>query len=307
MTNKIYKKIRQLLPLFIIHANASNDYIRSGIDVSKWQGKIDWQKVKNAGIQFALLRAGYGDTLSYPNQLDPTFEYNYSQCKRVGMPVGVYWYSYATTPEMARQEAKACIAALKGKQFEYPIYYDVEELRIFNTGKTNEIIKAFCDELEKAGYWVGIYIYKNAAESYLSDYTKSRYAIALAQYASACTYKSQYGIWQNSSTTKVNGINGNVDHDWCYVNYPKLIKDKGKNGYTAPTTDIRVETIADTDILSGTATASAPPVCACVKKGIQYTVEKQYTKDGQTFGKIKEKPENSSQCRWINMSKVKKV
>ena len=99
----------------------------SGIDVSKWQGRIDWQRVKNAGVKFALLRAGYGDTLSYPSQLDETFEYNYSECKRVGLPVGAYWYSYATTPEMALREAKSCIAALRGKQYEYPIYFDVEE------------------------------------------------------------------------------------------------------------------------------------------------------------------------------------
>ena len=70
---------------------------RSGIDVSVWQGNIDWQKVKNAGVEFALIRAGYGDTLSYPYQIDTKFEYNYKECKRVGLPVGVYFYSYATT------------------------------------------------------------------------------------------------------------------------------------------------------------------------------------------------------------------
>ena len=85
----------------------------SGIDVSKWQGRIDWQRVKNAGVQFALLRAGYGDSLSYPYQIDETFEFNYAECKRVGMPVGAYWYSYATIEEMARQEARSCVAALR--------------------------------------------------------------------------------------------------------------------------------------------------------------------------------------------------
>ncbi len=221
----------------------------SGIDVSKWQGEIDWQRVKNAGVQFALLRAGYGDALSYPYQIDETFEYNYAECKRVGMPVGAYWYSYATTEEMARQEARSCIAALKGKLFEYPIYYDVEEMRIFQTGRTNEIIKAFCGEMEKAGYWVGIYIYRAAAQQYLTERTRTRYAMAIAEYGSKLNYDGPYGIWQNSSTWRVDGISGDVDHDWCYVDYPKLIKERGKNGYPVPAPKLMYQTLRETPIV----------------------------------------------------------
>ncbi len=221
----------------------------SGIDVSKWQGEIDWQRVKNAGVQFALLRAGYGDSLSYPYQIDETFEYNYAECKRVGMPVGAYWYSYATTEEMARQEARSCIAALKGKLFEYPIYYDVEEMRIFQTGRTNEIIKAFCGEMEKAGYWVGIYIYRAAAQQYLTERTRTRYAMAIAEYGSKLNYDGPYGIWQNSSTWRVDGISGDVDHDWCYVDYPKLIKERGKNGYPKPAPKLMYQTLRETPIV----------------------------------------------------------
>lgn len=229
----------------------------SGIDVSKWQGKIDWQKVKDAGIQFAILRAGYGDTLSYPSQLDETFEYNYSQCKRVGLPVGVYWYSYAVTSEMARQEAKSCIAVLQGKQFEYPIYYDVEEQRIFATGRTSEIMQAFFDEMEAKDFWVGTYTFKSAAENYLSDRIRTRYAMAIAQYNTSCTYNSQYGVWQNSSTLRVNGINTNVDHDYCYVDYPSQIKAKGKNGYKAPEPKLIYKTTKETPIIKFEGTAPA--------------------------------------------------
>ena len=221
----------------------------SGIDVSKWQGEIDWQRVKNAGVQFALLRAGYGDSLSYPYQIDETFEYNYAECKRVGMPVGAYWYSYATTEEMARQEARSCIAALKGKLFEYPIYYDVEEMRIFQTGRTNEIIKAFCGEMEKAGYWVGVYIYRAAAQQYLTERTRTRYAMAIAEYGPKLNYSGLYGIWQNSSTWRVDGISGNVDHDWCYVDYPTLIKERGKNGYPKPAPKLMYQTLRETPIV----------------------------------------------------------
>lgn len=222
----------------------------SGIDVSKWQGTIDWQRVKAAGVEFALLRAGYGNADAYPDQIDPTFEYNYSECKRVGMPVGAYWYSYATTVEMARQEAQSCINVLKGKQFEYPIYYDVEEMRIFNSGNTNEIIKAFCDELESAGYWVGIYTYRSAVTAYLSERTRTRYAMAIAEYGSKLNYSGQYGIWQNSSTWRVDGISGNIDHDWCYVDYPKMIKERGKNGYPEPVPKLEYQVLRETPIVT---------------------------------------------------------
>lgn len=253
----------------------------SGIDVSKWQGRIDWQRVKNAGVQFALLRAGYGDSLSYPYQIDETFEFNYAECKRVGMPVGAYWYSYATTEEMARQEAKSCIAALKGKQFEYPIYYDVEEMRIFQTGRTNEMIKAFCDEMEKAGYWVGIYIYRAAVQSYLNEYTRTRYAMAIAEYGPKLNYSGPYGIWQNSSTWRVDGISGNVDHDWCYVDYPKLIKERGKNGYPKPAPKLMYQTLRETPIVQFEGTEPAGKTVQVLGRkticGVQYG---RVTKDG---------------------------
>lgn len=273
---------------------------KSGIDVSEWQGKIDWQKVKNAGLEFALLRAAYGDTLNNPSQIDKTFEYNYSQCKRFGIPVGVYWYSYATNEAMALQEAKSCITLLKGKQFEYPIFYDVEETRIFQTGKTNQIIKAFCDEMEKAGYWVGIYIFRSAAQNYLNDTTRKRYAMAIAEYGSKLNYSGPYGIWQNSSTWHINGINGNVDHDWCYVDYPTQIKARGKNGFPKPVDSNRVETTQDTDVLQGT--ADKPPVITRVGKGNQYTIEKTVKIGSAIFGKIK-----GTSNHWLDMGKIKKV
>lgn len=275
------------------------NYVKSGIDVSQWQGTIDWVKVKPQ-IDFALLRAGYGDTLSYPNQIDTQFSRNYSECKRLGIPVGVYFYSYATTVDMAKREAQSTIALLKGKQFEYPVYYDIEEMSIFNTGKTNEIIQAYCTEMEKAGYWAGIYIYRSAAQSYLNSTTRKRYAMAIAEYGPKLNYSDQYGVWQNSSTMRYNGISGNVDHDYCYVDYPTQIKAKGKNGYAKPKTDERVETTQDTEILVGT--ASAPPVSAIVGKGNQYTIEKTVKVGSKLYGKIK-----GDGNRWLDMGKIKHV
>ena len=212
-----------------------------GIDVSVWQGTINWTAVKAAGIQFALLRAGYGDTLSYPYQLDEKFEYNYSECKKIGLPVGAYWYSYATTPEAARQEARSCIAVLKGKCFEYPIYFDCEEKSIFATGKTNEIGAAFFDEMEKAGYYVGWYIFRAAVQSYLNERSRSRYTMAIAEYGDKLNYSGDYDIWQYSNTGRINGINTKVDLDYCYYDFPSVIKSRGKNGFTAKTAVITAE------------------------------------------------------------------
>ena len=219
-----------------------------GIDVSKWQGRIDWQKVKTAGIQFAILRAGYGDTISYPSQKDETFEYNYSECKRLGIPVGVYWYSYATTVEAAKQEARSCIATLKGKCFEYPVYYDVEETRIFNTGKTNEIGQAFFEILEAAGYFTGWYTFRSAADNYLNERSRTRYTMAIAEYNDRLNYNGSYDIWQYSSTGRVNGISTNVDLDYCYTDFPTIIKQRGKNGYTTSKTKNITAVAGDTFI-----------------------------------------------------------
>ncbi len=208
---------------------------KSGIDVSQWQGTINWSQVKGK-VDFALIRAGYGDTLSYPKQVDWQYEANYKGCKANGIPVGVYFYSYATTTAQAEREADSCIALLKGKQFEYPVYYDVEEFDIFRSGNTNAIITAFCDKLEKAGYFVGIYIYRSALQTYVSKQIRERYAVAVAEYGPKCNYDGPYGIWQNTSDWSCSGISGRVDHDYCYVDYPKIIKEAGRNGYTkAPT------------------------------------------------------------------------
>lgn len=207
-----------------------------GIDVSEHQGNINWQKVKNTKqVDFAILRAGYGKEIS---QKDKQFENNYKGCKENNIPCGVYWYSYATDEESAKKEAATCIEAIKGKQFEYPIYFDVEENRQFALGsaKVSSIIATFCNELEKAGYWVGLYMSASPLSNYATDYIKKRYAIWVAHYNVAKpSYSGSYGMWQKSSNGKIDGINGNVDVDECYVDYCKSIKEAGLNGFPKST------------------------------------------------------------------------
>ena len=130
-----------------------------GIDVSTWQGKIDWTQVKGAGIHYAILRSSFGSP--DPSQVDNQFENNYKGAKAAGIPVGAYHYGYAVSEAEARQEAKFFLDTIKGKQFEYPVYYDVEDNgtmgTLFRQALTN-VIKAFCSEVEKAGYYVGVYV-----------------------------------------------------------------------------------------------------------------------------------------------------
>lgn len=201
-----------------------------GIDVSKHQGRIDWKKVKSAGIEFCIIRAGYGKTES---QKDERFEENYKGCKDNGIPCGVYWYSYATSVEQAKAEAKTCLSILAGRELQYPVYFDIEEKTTFSKGKAtvSEIAKAFCDEIEKAGYWAGIYMSASPAAEYLSETVRNRYAMWIADYRynDKAHYSGQHGMWQSGSTGRVNGISGYVDMDTCYTDYPTAIAAK-KNG-----------------------------------------------------------------------------
>jgi hypothetical protein len=128
--------------------------------------------------------------------------------------------------------------------------------------------------MEKAGFWVGIYIYRAAVQQYLSEYTRTRWALAIAEYANKLHYTGQCGIWQNSSTWKVDGISGNVDHDWCYVDYPKLIKERGKNGYPKPAPKLMYKVTKDTPIVQFEGTEPAGKTVQVLGRkticGVQY-------------------------------------
>ena len=227
-----------------VHGNSSvtDDFYKyfggedmRGIDVSVHNGNIDWQKVKNAGTQFAILRAGYGRELS---QKDSRFEENYKGAKAAGIPVGAYWYSYATTVDEARLEAEVCVQILKNKQFEFPVFFDQEEKKTLDTGKANcsAMVRAFCDVLEKAGYWVGLYTSRSVLSTHIEDDIKTRYALWVAEWGSKLNYSGSVGLWQYSSEGKVNGISGNVDLDICTTDFPAIIRNKRLNGFSKETT-----------------------------------------------------------------------
>ena len=204
--------------------------ILNGIDVSKHNGVIDFEQVKKAGFDFVIIRAGYGKALT---QVDPYFEQNYKRAKLAGLKVGAYWYSYTQTVAGAIREAETCLEAIKGKCFELPIYYDVEEKDQLAQGTQflGDIIDNFCQTLEKAGKFAGLYM--SAAHLKLVPMkVLVKYAIWCAQWGKACTYElTRWGVWQYSSTGSVPGIQGNVDLNKMVIDYPTIIKNAKLNGY----------------------------------------------------------------------------
>lgn len=204
-----------------------------GIDVSKHNGIINWQQVKASGkVDFVILRSGFGKFA--PNQKDIQFERNYAECKKYGIPVGVYHYSYALSVVQAEEEAEFVIDILKGKQFEYPIYFDIEEKAQEQLSKEQctAMVTAFCDKLEEAGYWCGFYSYDAFYATDIVPGTAERYANWVASIENRIpTSCKNYEMWQYSWKGRIPGISTNVDLNECYVDYPTIIKQAGKNGF----------------------------------------------------------------------------
>lgn len=190
------------------------------IDVSEHQGKINWDKVKPQ-IDGAILRCGYG--MDIEKQDDTYFKRNADECTRLGIPFGVYLYSYADNNEKAKSEAAHVLRLVKGYKLSYPVYLDLEE-----SGTQNGAIERaniFGDIIEKAGYWCGVYANLNWWNSYLVGL--ERFTKWVAQYNKTCDYKGAHlDIWQYSSKGKVDGIGGNVDMNECYRNLPDEIHGK---------------------------------------------------------------------------------
>lgn len=185
--------------------------IRKGIDVSEWQGTIDWESVKSTDVDFAIIRCGYG--LNQTDQDDEQWERNADECTRLGIPFGTYLYSYATSVEEAKSEAEHVLRLVEGYKLDYPIYYDMEDNSTIGVGKNNlaQIAKTFCDTIEAAGYEVGVYANKYWWTTYLTDPVFDQWDKWVAQYNSVCDYMGDYRIWQCTSSGKIDGISGNTD------------------------------------------------------------------------------------------------
>lgn len=202
-----------------------------GIDISVWQRDINLAQAKSEGVNFTIIRGAYG------NKKDTAFETLYQRAKSNGLGVGVYWWTRAVNEAQAREEAQILIDnVLRGKQFEYPIYIDVEDSLLQNLGKAkvDAIITSALTTLEKAGYYAGFYMNRNWYNNYCNGSSLAkRFTCWLAQWSSA--EPSGFPMWQFGGETnyiRTNKIAGvTCDQDYCYVDFPSIIKNGGFNGY----------------------------------------------------------------------------
>ena len=225
------------------YVNSKGDIIpgaeKKGMDVSEWQGEIDWAKAKADGIEYAVIRCGYGsDKTKYD---DKYWEYNVSECERLGIPYGVYLYSYAEDLNDAKSEAEHTIRLLKGHHPSLPVYYDLEDKTVESAGKSmiSQMAQTYCDKVSAAGYRVGIYASRSWWTSYLNTATfdNSSWSKWIAEWGSKCNYSQSYDMWQCTSTGSVNGVSGNVDLNfWMLKTYdeqPVKVSDSNIISYSS--------------------------------------------------------------------------
>lgn len=252
-----------------------------GIDISAWQKGYNYSKASQEGVKFAILRAGYSQTK------DAQFETHYSNAKAQGWGVGAYWYMYATSVEAAKNEARAFLKSVAGKQFEYPLYLDIEDRSLRGLGKNtlNEMVKAFGSIIEQAGYYFGVYSnvdwYRNIISG--SELNK-KYDWWIASWSTNLPNGINCGLWQFGGETnyqRSNKIAGTTtDQNWALKDYPSIMKSLGKNGYQkGQTTTVvnKVQTPAPTPVKTTTTTYT-------IQKGD--TLSKIASKYGTTYQAI---------------------
>ncbi|MCI8553416.1 MAG: hypothetical protein HFJ80_00520, partial [Clostridiales bacterium] len=209
-----------------------------GMDVSAFQGLIDWTQVKNAGIQFAMVRSGYGWE-NPEQQTDAQFENNMRGAAAAGIPTGAYHYSYATNAEEAQKEAAFFLNVIRGHRLEYPVALDIEDAsqRGLSRDALTEVVASFCSAMEEAGYYAMLYTSLDWAVNRLNMEALSRFDFWLAQWNDHPTYDGNFGLWQYSNTGTVAGVYARVDLDLSYRDYPTIIRNAGLNHLEEPQPD----------------------------------------------------------------------
>ena len=212
--------------------NGSGQLVAKGVDISSWQGTPDFTAMKNGGYTFVILRAGYTGSAGGKAK-DSTFETKYAAAKAAGMHIGAYYYTYCTTNASAQSEVNAFTSYISGKTFEYPIYMDLEAPGQKFAG-IGSVASAFCSYLENAGYFAGVYASASVFNSYIGGGPGNNYEYWVAHYGTSYApthYANTYGMWQHTDTGGVPGHNAHTDQNYCYKDYPNMVKALGMNGY----------------------------------------------------------------------------
>lgn len=216
-------------------ADKNKDGGQLGIDVSKYQGNIDWAKVAKDGVRFAILRAGSQDNNG--PYVDPYFEKNYTGAKAAGLKVGAYVFTYGKTEEEQNKELNVWLTALQGKTFDYPVFVDVEANQLKNVSNLTNLVKRMMDILDQKGFIPGWYSYTNFINSYIDANALKDYPLWVADYRDSIGYKGDYMMWQYSSSGTIDGISGNVDLNLDYSG----ICDDSEADEPAPTPPVELK------------------------------------------------------------------
>ena len=210
------------------------------IDLSYHNEIESWDEIAE-NVDAVILRIGYRSTGTKKIGADVQFGNFYKAAKEQGLPVGCYFFSAAVTVEEAVEEAEFVLKKLEENncKFEMPVYFDMEtrEQENLSTAAATAVARAFCEKIEEGGYYTGIYCNKFFARDQLYAHQLADFHFWIAQYADECTYDGPYGMWQYSETGSVPGIRRYVDLNFCYYNYPQIIKDLGMSGYGDSTGD----------------------------------------------------------------------
>ena len=194
-----------------------------GIDVSRWNGTIDWNAVKNSGVSYVIIRCGYRGSSQGTLIVDPMFQNNIKGATDVGLKVGVYFFTQAIDQVEAVEEASMVLELIRNYRISYPVFLDVEpsggRADAISVETRTEVCKAFCQTIQNGGYTAGIYANKTWLTEKIDTSQLGAYKIWLAQYISAPTYTGRYDLWQYKSTGKVSGITGDVDLNLSYLGY----------------------------------------------------------------------------------------
>ena len=206
---------------------------QNGIDVSRYQGNINWSSVASAGVQFAIVRLGSSNNNGL--YVDPYFLQNVNGAHAAGLRVGAYYYSYARTRAAVADELSLFLNALEGLQLEYPVFVDVEDNSLTSVGRSQltSLVQYALDILYQRKWYGGWYSYTNYINNYLNANALKDYPLWVADYRSSLGYQGNYTMWQYSSSGRVNGISGACDLNYSYTDFLPAIKAGGFNGYGA--------------------------------------------------------------------------
>lgn len=219
------KPSSKTLPIADVINEKKNDNTMIGIDVSRWQENIDFERVKAAGVEFVIMRMGINSDIDKDISMDTYFKQNIEGARNAGLKVGVYIYSAATNPTVALEHAKWTIQALDGEVLDFPIAFDWENWSKFRKYEISihdldETFEAFAHELKSNGYDTMLYSSKFYLENIWSN--KNKLPVWLAHYTNETNYQGDYFLWQMSNVGRVDGIKGNVDIDILYKNKTSL-------------------------------------------------------------------------------------